>query len=213
MFRLTLRLTQKASWTHEASLKFPRYQLALRHSTPVGDDAVHMLQVRVSALPSDFTDLTSWLAAHPRVLGVNLLDRTPTSLLLQIRTQGAGHVPRLAAEAGALVLRPVVLENGSETWTLGVSGREHVQALLTRLSQAQASPEVVELMRDDANGTSLTESQRRALNLALSRGYYDFPRRTSPADLAKEMGVSKSTFLEHLHKGESKVFAAFIHHI
>jgi len=209
---LTLRLTLKDSWTHEASGRFPRYAVTLRHVTPVGDDAHQIVQVR-SSEESDFGDILGWLPQHPRVLHVEVLDRSPTLAIAHVRSRGLAQLPRIVAENGGFALRPTTLEGGAETWTLGLGGRDSVQRLLQRLTEAHLSADIVDLSRDDAGGTALTDSQRRALTLALTQGYYAFPRRTSPAELAKEMGVSKSTYLEHLHKGEAKVFAAFFHHI
>lgn len=50
----------------------------------------------------------------------------------------------------------------------------------------------------------LTEKQRSALDLAIKRGYYEFPKKTTIALLAKEMNISFSTYRAHLSKAESK---------
>ncbi|WP_247730291.1 helix-turn-helix domain-containing protein [Halovivax limisalsi] len=52
---------------------------------------------------------------------------------------------------------------------------------------------------------SLTDRQLAALRLALERGYYEQPRRTSLRDLAERTAVARSTFEEHLRKAENKV--------
>jgi predicted DNA binding protein len=49
----------------------------------------------------------------------------------------------------------------------------------------------------------LTARQREALALARERGYYEWPRSVSAADLAADLGVSKATFLEHLRTAEA----------
>ncbi|MDX1748003.1 MAG: helix-turn-helix domain-containing protein, partial [Halobacteriales archaeon] len=41
--------------------------------------------------------------------------------------------------------------------------------------------------------------------LARERGYYAWPRGTTAADLATDLGVSKSTVLEHLRKAEARL--------
>ena len=51
----------------------------------------------------------------------------------------------------------------------------------------------------------LTQHQRDALELAIRRGYYQFPKKTDLINLAKLAGLSKSAFREHLKRAEMKV--------
>lgn len=55
--------------------------------------------------------------------------------------------------------------------------------------------------------TRLTPRQREAFWLARDRGYYAYPRATTARALATELGVSKTTFLEHLRKAEATLLA------
>lgn len=51
--------------------------------------------------------------------------------------------------------------------------------------------------------SELTSRQRQAYELARKRGYYEWPREASVQELADELGVSKTTFLEHLRSAEN----------
>jgi predicted DNA binding protein len=51
----------------------------------------------------------------------------------------------------------------------------------------------------------VTERQLAALRLALERGYYEQPRKTSLRALADETTVAHSTYEEHLRKAENKL--------
>ncbi len=57
-----------------------------------------------------------------------------------------------------------------------------------------------------ANGLlgGLTKKQSLALRTALVRGYYDIPKRVSTDEIAKNLGLPRTTFEEHLRKAESK---------
>jgi predicted DNA binding protein len=52
---------------------------------------------------------------------------------------------------------------------------------------------------------NLTDRQLAALQLALERGYYEQPRKTSLRDLAEQTTVARSTYEEHLRKAENKL--------
>jgi len=51
----------------------------------------------------------------------------------------------------------------------------------------------------------LSPRQQEALALASERGYYEWPREVTAGELAAELGVAKTTFLEHLRRAESKL--------
>lgn len=51
----------------------------------------------------------------------------------------------------------------------------------------------------------LTERQQSAILLALDRGYYAWPREVEARELAEELDIAHSTFLEHLRKAERKL--------
>ena len=58
----------------------------------------------------------------------------------------------------------------------------------------------------------LSKRQREAFRLARTRGYYEYPRRSTARDLAAEFGVTKTTFLEHLRKAEEKLLGSITLH-
>ncbi|MBI2176266.1 helix-turn-helix domain-containing protein [Candidatus Woesearchaeota archaeon] len=59
----------------------------------------------------------------------------------------------------------------------------------------------------------LTAKQRRAVELAIARGYYDVPRKVKLVELATELGLSYSTFQFHLQVAEKKLMPALFKRI
>ena len=57
---------------------------------------------------------------------------------------------------------------------------------------------------------NLTERQRDVLIAAKRYGYYDYPRRMNAGELAKRVGVSKATVVEHLRKAEGRLVASLL---
>lgn len=53
----------------------------------------------------------------------------------------------------------------------------------------------------------LTERQREVLKTAFEMGYYEWPRGSSGKEIAAELGISSSTFSEHIHAAERKLLS------
>ena len=109
---------------------------------------------------------------------------------------------------------PVRIEDGRETWQVCYAGdRTAIEGALGGVREdagAEVSVEAVTTAstgrsgRDHRTG-SLTPAQREAFEHAREAGYYRWPREASTRELAEELGLSKTTLLEHLRKAEAKL--------
>ncbi len=56
----------------------------------------------------------------------------------------------------------------------------------------------------------LTEKQLDAVLKAHRFGYYDIPRKISTDNISRSLGISRTTYEEHLRKGENKIMASLM---
>lgn len=109
-------------------------------------------------------------------------------------------------------VKPVIQKtDGTEHWEMACWDKEPLTNILERL------PKEFEIKLKSITQTKisdiflphimpkLSEKQKQALDLAVKRGYYDFPRNVNLDDLAKELNLSKSTLQQHLRTAEKKV--------
>jgi len=117
-------------------------------------------------------------------------------------------------EQGFIYSGPGRIEGGREYWDVYFTGdRSEIEPSLDAVREAEEADikleRITSVVRGNASHESrfatLTASQRDAFELARKRGYYRWPRAVSTRELASELGVSKTTLLEHLRKAEAKL--------
>jgi len=126
-------------------------------------------------------------------------------------------VTGLARRAGVWVLHPVVYFNGTETYRLLAPTKSVLRRFVNRLRRL-GDVELLSLteriglepVRDESTATvhffeGLTDRQVRSLVAAYERGLFDVPSRGSWLEVARQLGLSRSTFGEHLRKGQLRI--------
>ena len=108
--------------------------------------------------------------------------------------------------------KPVVQKtDGTEIWEMASWSKEPLQQILERL------PKEFRIKIKSIKQTKLSEiflphimpklsdKQKEVIQLAVKKGYFDFPRKINLDGLAKEMKISKQTLQQHLRIAEKKL--------
>lgn len=114
---------------------------------------------------------------------------------------------------------PVVIKNGYEEWHVASFNRILLQNIIKEIEKWKdkfPEFELYSLAKTKSDEIyfpkirpNLPEKQKKSFDLALKRGYYNWPRKVDLGDLAKEMNVSTATFHENLRKAEAKLLPFF----
>jgi hypothetical protein len=118
---------------------------------------------------------------------------------------------------------PVVDVNtrrGTLALTFHAPDMERLQNVITSLKNAYPGLNVRRLIQSKAQAddhnlvfvdrSSLTERQREVLETAHEMGYFEHPKAANAGDVADELGVSGSTFAEHLAAAQSKLLSTIL---
>lgn len=133
---------------------------------------------------------------------------------LLIDHDGTTQISEAFTSRGFVYAEPVNGQHGREYWTLLANhDRETIQTLLAEVREEKdAKITITKITRADATTNDgglplhrLSRRQREVFQLARDHGYYEWPKQTSAGDLAAELGITTSTFHEHLHKAEAKL--------
>ncbi|MDE1821368.1 MAG: helix-turn-helix domain-containing protein [Euryarchaeota archaeon] len=126
-------------------------------------------------------------------------------------------VTRLARSGGVWALHPVLYFGGEETYRFLAPSRALLQQLCRKLRKLGAVEVLsvtdragLESVRTVPAATvhlleGLTEPQARSLVAARDAGLLEVPARSNWAEVARAQGLSRSTFGEHLRKGQRKL--------
>jgi predicted DNA binding protein len=112
------------------------------------------------------------------------------------------------------VIRPnpvVINKQGFHFWYLASFNRKALEKIL-RVAEKELNAKIVSFKQEKVSNINFTrlfpelsKNQKKAMELAISRGYYEYPKKIKMEELAKIMGISYSTFQEHLKKAESNI--------
>ncbi len=137
-----------------------------------------------------------------------------------IHKRDEGGVQATAERLHCIALSPIIYEAGWETHRV-VAWDDDAFARLYQEVAADFSVDVKSkrqlegslfehsmiLSANDLLG-NLTDRQLGAVEQAVSAGYYETPRQARVQDIAEAAGVPRTTFQEHLQKGEAKLLQA-----
>ncbi|ELZ63487.1 PAS/PAC sensor protein [Haloferax prahovense DSM 18310] len=117
------------------------------------------------------------------------------------------------ADAGG-VLQRVVVAAGEATVVVDLPRRRpagpFVEALAAGFDSVVMTARNHRSVESDIGASvlaGLTDRQRESLEVAYRTGYFERPKRRSAAEVAEAIGVSRSTFTQHLRAAQRKVFA------
>ncbi len=116
------------------------------------------------------------------------------------------------------IIRPTpVIINCNEkkhTWNLASFERELLMKVFG-FAKKFLNAELMKLKDEKISNISithllpeLTSKQKEALGIAINNGYYDYPKKVKMEKLAEMMGVSYSTYQQHLKKAEGAIMPA-----
>lgn len=122
--------------------------------------------------------------------------------------------------AGAWIEEPVIYKGGWEHYRIIAHEKGQISGVVNGLQRTGAKVEVSSLkplrlkgVADDLVLASssvlagMTDRQVKALAKACNQGYFHEPSKVDLDTLARQQGLSRSTYAEHLRKAESKILS------
>lgn len=150
------------------------------------------------------------------------LDVQGNSFFIEWNLGEKGEAAMLYYDKKMSMLKPTLnSQDEHEYYEVACEDKQVIKDFFDNLTGHMDKAEVVYIKKQNfgelffPNGTdkpvlvNFSENQQKAFSLALKHNYYSFPRKVDLAFLAKKMGISLSTYQEHLRKAEEKFFSQF----
>jgi len=148
---------------------------------------------------------------------ITMLEETSDGCDLEVRMVDPPILSTVVSIGG--YVSNVTIAGGSTTMTVHIAADGDVSRAIDRITTVE--PDAQLLRRQQVTQParsldhllqgppdSLTDRQRAALDAAYFMGYFDWPRESSGPEVADTLGVSSSTFHQHLRKAEAKLLDA-----
>lgn len=173
-----------------------------------------------------FENFQKNLRGLERALSVKILRKSFGAHSAQLVTRGCNcseigkAVTPHIQKNNCLEMQPVFYKHGWEWYRIIAFKQRDVKNLFEELEEFTTLEMISRRKIEDASVKEafvistnsllgeLTGKQSFALLIALSRGYYEIPKKVSTDEIAKSLDLPRTTYEEHLRKAESKVMKA-----
>jgi predicted DNA binding protein len=112
------------------------------------------------------------------------------------------------------VIRPnpvIINKQGFHFWHLASFDRKILEKILD-VAEKELNAKIISFKQEKVSNINFTrlfpelsKNQKKAMEIAINSGYYDYPKKIKMEELAKKMKISYSTFQAHLKKAEGKI--------
>lgn len=117
------------------------------------------------------------------------------------------------------IIRPnpsIIHKEGYHIWDLASFDRKNLEEVI-KFSTKYLNAKILFFRQEKITNISfskilpeLTGNQKKAMEMAVNSGYYDYPKKVTLPELASRMKISYSTFQAHLKKAEGKLFPSIL---
>lgn len=150
----------------------------------------------------DVRKILKEIKEHPSVVELIVLGKQRNSAVINTRTKDPWLLSAMM-KSEVLLKPPVKVKDGVAEWVV-LSTRDRVSALMKLLDEKGITYKLKSIS-EYSEKPVLTEHQAKMLDFALMHGYYEIPRKITLDQLARKLGVSKSTLSETLRVAERKL--------
>jgi len=201
MLEAVVRITPPHSWIRRVTSSFPAVIRVLDcRAIPQGKGVQELFEI--TSAPELSERILDYLRQDDYVYDVDVIKGKAGKIIGSLKTRKCTAC-RTFAGASCFLVSGTTKPDGKLEWIL-LGSDTMVQSLLKELENGQVAAEVVRIseLRDQEE---LTTRQEQILQIALEKGYFEFPKKITLRQLARLLDVSPATMTEILRRGQKWV--------
>ncbi len=205
MIESTIQVRTPQSWVRSIVSKYPAEVRILDCKTLEGTSGVQELfEIRIDE--SKAAPLLADMRKDRYIASMDVVETKQGVIFGSVKTNRCTAC-RSFAGSGCFLTSVKAIGPELMEWTV-LSSNENLNRLLKELESTGVEAKlkkVIQLKTERA----LTTRQEEIIQIALEKGFFDFPRRTSLRSLAVELGISGAALSEILRRGERRIYQEY----
>ena len=203
MYKLSFKVRHKGCSETGLSKKFTKH-----HITVVDIQSTHPKEKQyfyyISGDAEKFDAMISYLRKSKSYKLTKEIERSKDTLLLLVVLYQSGYIQNVIQEYNGFFIDLHTVSEGYEYWHVGVVDRDSIDKMLKEFKK-MGELKVLYIGEVEFANTLLSKQQKKIFMFAHDHGYYEIPRKTTVAKIAKSLKLNPATVGEHLLKAENKL--------
>ena len=201
MLEAVISITPPHSWIRRVTAEFPSVIRVLDcRSLPDGEGVQELFEVTSAADLSD--KIVSYLRQDSYVYDIDIVRADQGRVIGSLKTHRCTACKTFAG-ANCFLVSATSKSDGKLEWAV-LGNDTMVKSLMQELEHQKVASEVVKISKLKGE-EELTARQENILQIALEKGYFEFPKKITLRQLAKVLDVSPATLTEILRRGQKRV--------
>ena len=205
MIEAVLRISLPCSWVVDLTTAHGAV-VNLVDQKPVEGGLLRTL-VEIDPGGSDPAAIVATLQQNPYIVGLETIVPPKGKILATLKVRDC-HACTALATSDCFLTDATAAQSGRLEWRILAPKRSSVEGLVRDLENRGLDVELAAIRTPRGRG-ALTSRQDQVLSLAYKLGYFEFPKKINLSQLAKKLGVAKSTLSEILRTGEEKILHTY----
>jgi len=203
MYKFSFKVRHKGCNETGLSLKFPKH-----HITVVDIQSTHPKEKQyfyyITGDARKFDDILSYLKKSKQYTLSKEIERSKETLLLLVVICQTSYIQNIIQKYNGFFIDLHTVSEGYEYWHIGVIDRDSIDKMLKEFKK-MGELKVLHIGQVEFANTLLSKQQKKVFIYANEQGYYEIPRKTTVAKIAKALKLNHATAGEHLLKAENKL--------
>ena len=201
MLEAVISITPPHSWIRRVTSEFPAVIRVLDcRSLPDGEGVQELFEV--TSAPDLSEKIEECLRQDSYVYDIDIVKADRGRVIGSLKTHKCTAC-KTFARANCFLVSATSKPDGKLEWAV-LGNDTMVKSLMQELEDQKVTGEVVKIskIKDEEE---LTARQESILQIALEKGYFEFPKKITLRQLAKALDISPATLTEILRRGQKRV--------